>query len=139
MGSGQGCQPFFPSGHRPGLPVFPARQGGSLVFLAHQLTSALAHYRGFIKTGAEGAHYHPLNPLNLLNPLNPHATGVSAGAVKPKNLKNPRGRAPSPFPLNPLNRLNPWAKPHPPYVSIEFSLDWIEKIPYNRMYSILCI
>ena len=49
----------------------PDREG--LAFPAHQLTSALAHYRGFIKTGAAGAHYHPLNPLNLVNPLNPHA------------------------------------------------------------------
>ena len=42
---------------------FPARQGGC---------------KGFIKTGAEGAHHHPLNPVNQPapggpNPLNPHA------------------------------------------------------------------
>ena len=43
-------------GLRPGLPVFPARQGGC---------------KGFIKTGAEGAYHHPLNPLNPLNLLNP--------------------------------------------------------------------
>jgi hypothetical protein len=33
----------FPSGRRPGLPVFPAHQGGC---------------KGFIKTGAAGAHIH---------------------------------------------------------------------------------
>ena len=50
-----------------------ARKGGFMVLLAYQPTSTLAHYRGFIKTGAEGAHHHPLNPLNPLNLLNPHA------------------------------------------------------------------
>ena len=34
--------------------------------------SPLAHYRGFIQTGAAGARHNPLNPLNLLNLLNPH-------------------------------------------------------------------
>ena len=38
-----------------------ARKGGCLVFPAHQYTSILAHYRGFIKTGAEGALHNPLN------------------------------------------------------------------------------
>ena len=39
-----------------------ARQGGFMVLPAHQLTSTLAHYRGFIKTGAAGAHHHPRAP-----------------------------------------------------------------------------
>ena len=76
MGSGQGCQPVFLTRRRPGLPVFPRPTGRLPGFpspLAHQLTSPLAHYRGFIKTGAAGAHHNPLNPLNLLNLLNPHA------------------------------------------------------------------
>jgi hypothetical protein len=32
-----------------------ARKGGFMVLLAYQPTSTLAHYRGFIKTGAAGA------------------------------------------------------------------------------------
>ena len=70
MGTGQGCQPVFLTRRRPGLLVFPRPTGRLPGFpspLAHQLTSTLAHYRGFIKTGAAGAHY------NLLNLLNPHA------------------------------------------------------------------
>ena len=73
---GRGGQPFFPSGHRLSRLVSPRRTGRVYGFpssLAHQLTSPLAHYRGFIKTGASGAHHNPLNPLNLLNLLNPHA------------------------------------------------------------------
>ena len=74
----------MPAFHRPTgrLPGFPSP-------LAHQLTSTLAHYRGFIKTGAEGAHHHPLNPLNPLNPmnlLNPHAQRAC-----------PKRRPPPPF------------------------------------------
>ena len=38
-----GATVFFSSGRRPGLPVFPAHQGGC---------------KGFIKTGAAGAHIH---------------------------------------------------------------------------------
>ena len=71
------------------LACFPfARQGGSLVFLAHQLTSALAHYRGFIKTGAEGAHHNPRakGPSNL-------RTLRTFGPAGPVHL----------FPLHPLN------------------------------------
>ena len=51
------------------------RQPGLLVFLR-----PTGRLYGFIKTGAEGAHHHPMNPLNQPapggpNPLNPR--GVS--------------------------------------------------------------
>ena len=43
-----------------------ARKGGFMVLLAHQPTSTLAHYRGFIKTGAAGAHIHLLFTIHHL-------------------------------------------------------------------------
>ena len=94
---------------------FPRPSGrGSLVFLAHQPTSALAHYRGFIKTGAEGAHH------------NPRAKG-------PSNLRTLRTFGPAgPVHLSPLNPLNPHScrscpkrrppQPFEPYVPFHFML-----------------
>ena len=51
------------------LACFPT--GVSPVVRFYQHTSTLAHYTGFLQTGAfnelKGAHHHPLNPVNLLS------------------------------------------------------------------------
>ncbi len=75
-----GVSTVFSIGPQAQSACFPPRRTGRVYgfpsSLAHQLTSPLAHYRGFIQTGAAGAHHNPLNPLNplnLLNLLNSHA------------------------------------------------------------------
>ena len=72
----------FPSGHRPGLPIFPPVRAVVKVLskLAPQAPTFIYHLQFTIYHFHMGAHHHPLNPVNQPapggpNPLNPR--GVS--------------------------------------------------------------
>ena len=61
-----------------------ARKGGFMVLLVHQPTSTLAHYRGFIKTGAFFIFKAPPPPFEPFEPFEPSEPFESSEPSDPK-------------------------------------------------------